>query len=62
MDLCMQMPGGGPFNLARGQPTDDSELAMCSLAGLVAANAGKKDNEEMVFSNDKIAAEYLRWR
>lgn len=31
MDKCMQMNGGGPFGLAGGQITDDSELAMCLM-------------------------------
>ena len=35
MDLCMQMPGGGPFKLAPGQITDDSELAMMMMHGLL---------------------------
>ena len=38
----MAMEGGGPFNLFAGQITDDSELAMCQLKGLVAGN-GKFD-------------------
>ena len=29
MDACMKMNGGGPWKLAPGQITDDSELAMC---------------------------------
>ena len=29
MEKCMKMDGGGPFGLAGGQITDDSELAMC---------------------------------
>jgi len=29
------MPGGGPFKLAPGQITDDSELALCLGKGLV---------------------------
>lgn len=29
------MPGGGPFRLNPGQITDDSELAMCIMRGLV---------------------------
>ena len=36
------MPGGGIWLLAPGQITDDSELAMCQLRGLVAGN-GKFD-------------------
>ena len=35
MQKCMQWPGGGPFNLAPGQITDDSEMAMCSLWAIV---------------------------
>ena len=27
--LALTMPGGGPWKLAPGQVTDDSELAMC---------------------------------
>ena len=36
------MPGGGHWGLAPGQITDDSELAMCQLRGLVAGQ-GKLD-------------------
>ena len=36
------MPGGGCWNLTPGQVTDDSELAMCQLRGLVAGK-GKFD-------------------
>ena len=36
------MPGGGPFRLQAGQVTDDSELAMCQLHGLIAGD-GKFD-------------------
>ena len=32
------MPGGGTWGLAPGQVTDDSELAMCQLRGLVEGN------------------------
>lgn len=35
MDECMTMPGGGPFELASGQITDDSELASCLLWGII---------------------------
>ena len=31
----MKMNGGGPFKLAAGQVTDDSELSMCLMHGLV---------------------------
>ena len=36
------MPGGGVWNVMPGQVTDDSELAMCLLRGLVAGR-GKLD-------------------
>ena len=36
------MPGGGCWGLSPGQITDDSELAMCQLRGLVAGQ-GKFD-------------------
>ena len=35
MDRCMEMPGGGPLNTGSGQITDDSELAMCLMWGLI---------------------------
>lgn len=50
----MKMPGGGPFALAPGQFTDDSELAMCLLNGLV---QGKKG----VFKKDEVARFYGKW-
>jgi len=34
MDMCMQMNGGGMFNVGPGQVTDDSELAMSLLSGI----------------------------
>ena len=36
------MPGGGTWNLQPGQITDDSELAMCQMRGLLAGQ-GKFD-------------------
>ena len=35
MDNCMAMNGGGPFKLAGGQITDDSELAMCQMHAII---------------------------
>ena len=34
----MSMPGGGCHKVAPGQVTDDSELSMCLMRGLVAGN------------------------
>lgn len=36
LDKAMSMPGGGIWELKPGQVTDDSELAMCQLRGLLA--------------------------
>lgn len=35
VDAALLVPGGGPFKLAKGQITDDSELALCLGHGLV---------------------------
>ena len=42
VDEAMSMPGGGIWKLQPGQITDDSELAMCQLRGLLAGE-GKFD-------------------
>ena len=39
---AMEMPGGGPWGVQPGQVTDDSELAMCLMRGLLAGQ-GKFD-------------------
>ena len=43
----MTMPGGGCFMVAPGQVTDDSELAMCQLRGLIEGE-GKLDMSKIV--------------
>ena len=50
---ALDMPGGGPFILSPGQVTDDSELAICLLNGLVEGNG--------LFSLEKIALNYQKW-
>ena len=35
MEYCMSMPGGGPHCVGIGQVTDDSELAMCLMWGII---------------------------
>ena len=35
MDKCMEMNGGGMFNVGPGQVTDDSELASCLMWGIL---------------------------
>ena len=44
----MSMPGGGPFGLAPGQITDDSELAMSLMWGLIEGNKKLKNPNEHV--------------
>ena len=39
---ALKMPGGGCWHLTPGQVTDDSELAMCQMRGLLAGK-GKFD-------------------
>lgn len=59
MNECMKMPGGGPWNNGPGQITDDSELAMCLMHGLV-ENCEVKDGET-VMSTRGIAKYYGQW-
>jgi len=53
LEETLTMPGGGPFALGQGQVTDDSELAMCMMQGLLAGQ-GKLDM-------DAIADHYCQW-
>ena len=57
MDACMKMPGGGPLKLESGQYTDDSELAVCMMQGIVNSNKDSKGN----FVKDEIAKMYSAW-
>jgi len=60
MGMCMEMPGGGPFNTGPGQITDDCELAICLLWALWQANSDKIEGER-VLDIDKIAFNYRSW-
>ena len=53
----MQMCGGGPFNLFSGQITDDSELAICLMLGLIEGkNTITEEGDcENVMNIDKIS-------
>ena len=61
MAICMSMPGGGPHQVARGQVTDDSELAMALMWGLNKANEEEDSGQPRVFSNAQIAYHYREW-
>ena len=39
LHYVMKMPGGGPHKIGAGQVTDDSELAMCLMKGLINAES-----------------------
>ena len=58
MDACMEMNGGGPFRLAAGQVTDDSELAMCLMDGLI---DNEQDITQGAINMNKIANRYSNW-
>jgi len=47
------MVGGGPFGLRPGQWTDDTSMALCLAASLIASNG---------FDAEDQAQRYLRWR
>ena len=51
-DGVRELTGGGPFNVAPGQATDDSELAF-ALARSLARNRG--------FDADDVRESYRRW-
>ena len=48
MDVCMTMPGGGPWNTGPGQITDDSELGMCLMRALVDGNQNNNEGESIL--------------
>lgn len=61
MDECMTMPGGGPWDVGPGQVTDDSEMAMCLMSGLIKANENKSKDEERVLDENELAKSYVEW-
>lgn len=56
----MTMPGGGYHKVAAGQITDDSELALCLLKGLVESN---RDNggKMKCYNVDLVGLQYNNW-
>lgn len=70
MDDCMKMLGGGPHQIGKGQLTDDSELAMCLMWGILYSNEdilmAMANREELParqasLNPDKIAEQYGAW-
>lgn len=52
VDWAMSMPGGGRFQVAPGQITDDGELTLCLARALA---------ESKTFDIEKIALYYAKW-
>lgn len=52
VDRAMTMPGGGVWQVAPGQITDDGELTLCLLQAL---------SESTTFDLEAIARQYARW-
>lgn len=57
----MKMPGGGPHQIGPGQITDDSEMALCLMRGIVEPNFEKSDEDERVLNMDSVAYQYSKW-
>lgn len=63
MDKAMTMCGGGPWELYPGQITDDGEMTLCLMLGLIdGKNTITKEGEEKnVMDLDKISYYYNKW-
>ena len=59
MKECMTMPGGGPFMVDAGQFTDDSELSLCLMHGLI--NGTTSDQNQTTLDLNSIAEYYGKW-
>lgn len=55
VENALTMPGGGIFQVGRGQPTDDTELTLALFHALL------KHSPEDPFPLRDIAVEYVRW-
>ena len=54
VEKALRFEGGGVFSVGPGQITDDSELAMCLLHGLIEGNGDLDIN--------KIRDYYVMWK
>lgn len=56
----MKMPGGGPHKgIEGGQITDDSEMAMCLIEGLL--DSKEKEKGVKIMNLEKIVNFYKQW-
>ena len=51
---ALKFEGGGALRVEPGQITDDSEMALCLMRGILNSNDGE-------LNQDKLGIEYLRW-
>ena len=62
MNECMKMTGGGPHNNGPGQITDDSEMAMGLMQGLIESNVDRTHPmDDKVMNINKVGAAYCDW-
>ena len=62
INYCFTMPGGGIHSIRPGQVTDDSEMALCLMRGIVKSqNDLDCRKNEKILNADIIAREYSRW-
>ena len=54
VEEAFQFGGGGAMDVGPGQFTDDSEMALCLMRGILASG-------DCELNQDKLATEYLRW-
>ena len=63
MEQCMKMPGGGFFKVGPGQVSDDSELALCLMQGIINSNLKVVELNSTAISNfgpEEMAEEISR--
>ena len=59
---CLSMPGGGPHKVGPGQVTDDSEMMLCQMLGLIQGNEELKATyPDGVLSVKHILGYYKKW-
>ena len=62
--MAMMMPGGGPHNVAGGQITDDSEMAMSLLQAIVEENDKDEilpNSDKKIFDFESVGYRYYQW-
>ena len=58
VDDAMKMPGGGVWKIGPGQVTDDSELAICLMSGII---KGCQESGRSVLDMDAVGRKYAEW-